>query len=188
MREEKKRLELLLIREKEQNDIKGTAGSLYIKYPLDWEMISKTCSLIKNKICRTLELDWQNNNRNVSCIPEGVYKIRQRKVGKYFNAYKKRWGHEYSIEIEGVEGRSAILIHTGNSTKDTRGCVLVGNESYIVGGQWRIGASRNAYSFLYNILDDYKDCEIVIEIKTAKPLAENEAEYNSMERNDGGKL
>ena len=68
--------------------------------------------------CKTLELPYLNNQKNISCIPMGEYTMR------------KRWSWKFKkmlYEIEGVPNRSAILIHSGNYYTDIRGCVLVGD-------------------------------------------------------------
>lgn len=67
-------------------------------------------------VCRTLELPWKENQRNVSCIPVGTYVCR-RALSPRFNE---------TFEITGVRGRDHILFHSGNKTRDTEGCVLVG--------------------------------------------------------------
>lgn len=69
-------------------------------------------------LCVTLEDPWNNNKRGVSCIPTGVYKCVPHSGPKYKNVWR----------LENVPGRDAILIHAGNSTKDTEGCILVGSE------------------------------------------------------------
>lgn len=67
-------------------------------------------------LCYTLERLWQGNKSNESCIPEGVYKCIPHN-GEHF---KQVW------EVTGVKDRKAILIHAGNTLKDTHGCILVG--------------------------------------------------------------
>jgi hypothetical protein len=70
------------------------------------------------RICETLELPPKENRPGVSCIPEGTYLCRYR-----FSPARKRkvyW-------VEDVPGRHAIQIHTGNTTADIRGCILVGS-------------------------------------------------------------
>ncbi len=66
--------------------------------------------------CFTLELPWKDNQKNISCIPAGVYKcnkILSPSLGE-------------CIEIYGVSGRDYIRIHAGNYTSQIQGCVLVG--------------------------------------------------------------
>lgn len=54
------------------------------------------------------------------CIPCGDYLVNLVWSPK-FKSYKPR--------LEGVPHRSGILIHSGNSVKDTLGCILVGVNS-----------------------------------------------------------
>ena len=67
--------------------------------------------------CRTLELPWKNNQRNVSCIPPGVYPAQ-----KYLSISKDQW----VVQIKNVPGRSGIQIHSGNTYRDIKGCIIVG--------------------------------------------------------------
>lgn len=64
----------------------------------------------------TLELPDLGNQTNISCIPEGKYKVHRIYSPKFGNCF----------HVQDVPGRSAILIHRGNYTKDTMGCILVG--------------------------------------------------------------
>lgn len=41
--------------------------------------------------------------------------------------YKKRWGHDFSIELLDTPDFSQVLIHTGNYKDHTRGCLLINN-------------------------------------------------------------
>lgn len=70
--------------------------------------------------CKALELPWLNNQRNVSCVPEGEYwtiKEISPTRGKIFRLLY-------------VHGRSGILFQKGNFVagyvKDSEGCVLPG--------------------------------------------------------------
>lgn len=67
-------------------------------------------------MCKTLELPWNENKKNKSCIPLGNYNVTTRQSARYNKHY----------HIEGVPGRSLILIHIGNYHNQTNGCVLVG--------------------------------------------------------------
>ena len=72
------------------------------------------------RICDTLENPWQDNQRNVSCIPEGIYPVRLRLP-------RESGTRDYiHLLVKEVKDRDYILIHIGNTAKDTSGCILVG--------------------------------------------------------------
>ena len=72
------------------------------------------------KICDTLENPWVDNQRNISCIPEGVYPVRLRLP-------RESASRDYlHLLVQEVPNRDWILFHRGNTAKDTSGCILVG--------------------------------------------------------------
>jgi len=71
--------------------------------------------------CDTLENPWLDNKRNVSCIPEGQYKVRLRLARE---SATRDYLH---LLVQDVPNRDWILFHRGNTAKDTSGCILVGN-------------------------------------------------------------
>jgi len=72
------------------------------------------------RICDTLENPWVDNQRNVSCIPEGIYPVRLRLP-------RESGTRDYiHLLVKDVKDRDYILIHIGNTAKDTSGCILVG--------------------------------------------------------------
>jgi|TARA_R110002110_G_scaffold61387_1_gene172386 hypothetical protein len=100
---EVKGVNLLLIRD-EFSD-KSTLGKLF----LNGEMF-----------CDTLELPYLDNQRSISCIPSGEYKVRLRTA-------KESATRDYlHLLVQEVQGRSYILVHIGNYPRDTKGCILVG--------------------------------------------------------------
>ena len=72
------------------------------------------------RMCDTLENPYINNERNISCIPEGVYKVRLRLARE---SATRDYLH---LLVQDVPNRDWILFHRGNSAKDTRGCILLG--------------------------------------------------------------
>ena len=71
-------------------------------------------------LCDTLENPYLNNQRNISCIPEGQYKVRLRTARE---SATKDYLH---LLVQDVPDRSLVLFHVGNKSSDTRGCILVG--------------------------------------------------------------
>ena len=101
---EVKGVNLLLIRETFTKE--SSIGRLYIN---------------GESFCDTLENPYINNERNISCIPEGEYKVRLRLARE---SATRDYLH---LLVQDVPNRSYILFHRGNTAKDTSGCILVGN-------------------------------------------------------------
>ena len=70
--------------------------------------------------CKSNELPWKGNKRNVSCIPRGLYHVSHRESIKY--------GHH--LHVEDVKDRTWILIHVANFEEQLRGCIAVGKDYY----------------------------------------------------------
>ena len=99
----KKLINLLLIRDTFSE--KSTIGELFLN---------------GERMCDTLENPWLDNQRNISCIPAGVYDVRLRLA-------RESASRDYlHLLVQDVPNRDWILFHRGNTAKDTRGCILVG--------------------------------------------------------------
>ena len=97
-----------------------------------------------------------------TCIPYGQYQVTLKvKSQKYSNPKYKyaRIANGYMPRILNVKGFDGILIHAGNSDKDTEGCILVG-ENKVKG---KVINSQATWTKLYNILKASKD-DITIDI------------------------
>jgi len=70
----------------------------------------------KKETLYTLELPYKNNERNISCIPKGLYALSVYSSPKFQTALK----------IHDVLNRSGILIHPLNTLKETKGCIGLG--------------------------------------------------------------
>jgi hypothetical protein len=65
-------------------------------------------------ICNTIELPWKENEKGVSCIPEGKYFIEMR--------YSKKF--QWHLEVMRVKNRTLILFHPANyALKELNGCI-----------------------------------------------------------------
>jgi hypothetical protein len=101
---------------------------------------------------KTLELKWADNKRGVSCIPEGVYKITKENHKKYGLIFR----------IHDVKGRSGVLIHSGNYTYNSRGCILVGKNHVDMNNDNVIDVSdsKKTLKKITEILPDQAEIEI----------------------------
>ena len=72
------------------------------------------------RFCDTLELPYRDNQKSISCIPTGKYKVRLRLPRESATR------HYIHLLVKDVKDRSHILFHRGNTAKDSRGCILVG--------------------------------------------------------------
>lgn len=111
-------------------------------------------------------------------IPTGRYKVGRYgsdsaligpKAKKLLKAYNERWAHTWIAKLERVPGFDGILIHTGNTPKDTEGCLLPNTFLTIdyQTNQYEGSDSRVAYQKLYNYLDPIKE-DIFITITDPK--------------------
>ena len=77
----------------------GTNGALFVNEKL---------------VCFTIELPWKDNERRMSCIPEGRYRIEAR-ISKKFGTH---------LYVADVLQRSLILIHPANNAlNELAGCI-----------------------------------------------------------------
>jgi hypothetical protein len=107
-------------------------------------------------ICQTLERAAAGDHPR---IPAGRYPIRFKKIGtSHFDAaYQKIIGLGYigMPQLLNVPGRDQILIHCGNTYKDSLGCIEAGGQIVPSTEGFKIvgGTSQPAYRHLYPILE-----------------------------------
>jgi len=111
--------------------------------------------------CKTLELKWLNNERRISCVPEGTYSCSKEIHAKFGKVFR----------LQNVPGRDGILVHFGNyagsfnpktSTPDSLGCILVGKAFADIDkdGICDITASKTTMDELYTLMPTKFDLEI----------------------------
>jgi len=87
----------------------------------------------------TLENPWLDNKHIISCIPSDSYVCSPYNGTKYKDVYK----------LEGVPLRSDILVHNGNTEKDTNGCILLGmSAGQMPNGEPAVLESKKAIDYL----------------------------------------
>lgn len=102
----------------------------------------------------------------VTAIPTGTYKVRMDVVSPKYSTkewYVKNCHQARMPRVDGVPGYAGILIHPGNTSADTDGCILVGQNKV----KGKVINSKETFFKLYNMMyDAYKKGEsITITIK-----------------------
>lgn len=115
----------------------------------------------KIKFCDTLEDRDRDVNKNgifdcgevkvpgETAIPNGRYKI----VFNYSPTMSQKYGGKFLPLLLNVPNFSGVRIHAGNTNKDTRGCILVGENKQV----GKVINSKAVFWKLYPILWNEKD-------------------------------
>jgi len=105
-------------------------------------------------ICHTIELPWRNNQRNISCIPEGVYLL-----GKGYNDNQSCY-----VEICNVPNRYNIkFVKAKNALKELDGNIAP--VSKVIGEGMGLNSKRSLYKLtdiLFSSINAGKRIEIQI--------------------------
>lgn len=95
--------------------------------------------------------------KGVTAIPTGRYRVTLEVKSPKFSAkkYEKNYGFcdGYLPRLINVPGFDGVLIHIGNTAKDTDGCVLVGKNTKV----GKVLESRAVFVKLYEELKKAKD-------------------------------
>lgn len=109
--------------------------------------------LIEGRIfCYTLERPWMMNERNISCIPTGMY------VCKRYHSQN----HPNTFEVTDVHNRSYILFHVANTINDLQGCIGLGEEVGYLMGQRAILNSTHAFNSFIDITSGFDEFTLKI--------------------------
>ena len=106
-------------------------------------------------VCYTIELPWEDNLPQHSCIREGRYELKKR--------YSTRFGQH--LLVDHVPGRELILVHPANDAlKELRGCIAPVS---ILTGPGKGILSKNAFQKVVSLV--YKALEKEIVFLTIQP-------------------
>jgi hypothetical protein len=110
-------------------------------------------------ICYTVERPWLNNEKNVSCVPSGLYQLQPYSSSKYNDCYSLT-AFNLGVGLTPKFHRTHILIHPGNFPNDIQGCIAPG--LYLHPTVWGVSQSRVAMDKLRGIIESNKIEEIEI--------------------------
>ena len=86
----------------------------------------------------SLELPWKDNQRSISCIPEGEYIVEE----TYSPRFKKQmW------EVLNVKDRSGIRMHVANYSRELEGCISLGLYATDLDGDGVIDVAHSKKAF-----------------------------------------
>ena len=113
----------------------------------NFEAVTGVLILEQEPIAVTLERPWIGNNPNVSCIPAGFYLCEKYNSRRYKETYI----------VTKVPTRTHILLHVGNQTKDSTGCILVGTYFGKLNSRMAILNSRVAFKKFMKKMNNDKE-------------------------------
>lgn len=112
----------------------------------------------------TVEEEWRNNQRRVSCIPAGKYRL--------VRTVYHRHGYE-TFEVTNVPGRTRILIHPANTEEDVEGCIGLGlrkgtmsrldEEKKIMRVKGAVLESKKAFALFMAAMTGINETELLVE-------------------------
>jgi hypothetical protein len=153
-------MELFLERKHKKSNY--TIGNLYIDdrffcNTLEDKDRGLTCNMVETQI-KSLKVYGE------TAIPTGSYTINMNTVSPKFKS--RSWAKPYGGKLPrllNVKGFEGVLIHVGNTIKDTLGCIIVGENK--VKGQ--VINSKETFKQLYKLLQDGKSRgeKIIIKIE-----------------------
>ena len=112
-------------------------------------------SIGRRALCWTLEDEFRTVKvYKETRIAAGTYELLLRKYGSHHERYKDKFSdmHQGMIQLKNVPDFTDILIHIGNTEKDTAGCLLVGSLGAIEANRYTIINSTKAYKLIYPML------------------------------------
>jgi RHS repeat-associated protein len=101
----------------------------------------------------TLELPYRNNQTDISSIP----------TGDYLGEIHTRPNGDVVVRINGVPGRTDILIHIGNYPSDTNGCILPGTSQ----GPDFVGSSAAAMENIMEMIQGIQNVDAAMGEQTS---------------------
>ena len=122
--------------ERDRMQDKQSLGICYVKDE-DGNIIFKS---------QSIERGWKDNQRNVSCVPDGTYPV----VLEYSPRFKT-----FLYELKDVPNRAECKFHAANYARQLNGCIALGeNRTDIDGdGYYDVTNSKNTMAKFHDALE-----------------------------------
>lgn len=113
-------------------------------------------------VCHAIELPWLENQKQISCVPEGEYVLQKRFSSKF----------QWHLHLKNVPGRDLILIHPANDAKtELMGCIApVTKHTGIGKGSLSRKALEKLKALVYPALERNEVVKIMIQSSLQVPL------------------
>ncbi|MCL1038359.1 DUF5675 family protein [Shewanella submarina] len=111
------------------------------------------------QIAVSVECDWNDNKRNVSCVPAGRYELRwidSPKYGKRLHMHNPDLG----VTPAGASQRTHCMIHPANFPHELQGCIALGNSWHPT--QWGVSDSRSAVADVEALCSRHAQIELEV--------------------------
>ena len=102
-----------------------------------------------------LERGWRNNERNISCIPKGSYRV--------VLEYSPRF-NQVLWEIKDVPNRSECKFHSANYWYQLNGCIALGQKTKYINADRYLDVtnSKNTMKSFHDALKGFDDTILII--------------------------
>jgi len=103
------------------------------------------------ELCCTMEKAWRDNQRRISCVPQGLYKLNPTHSPKFGDTYCLE-NIALDVSLSGPTKRTHILIHKANKESQLLGCIAPVSRFGILDNEWAGLSSGTAYNQLMALL------------------------------------
>lgn len=99
-------------------------------------------------------IDWSKEEKTLgkTAIPEGTYKVEMR----YSTKFKTQMPF-----VQNVPHFDGIMLHVGNSVRDSRGCILIGTRTF----PSVLTQSRKAVNRLILLMEEHKGESVTLTVE-----------------------
>ncbi|HHP0469564.1 TPA: DUF5675 family protein [Vibrio harveyi] len=111
------------------------------------------------RLCYTVEREWNNNNPSISCVPAGTYTLKRHESPRFGECFALE-APTLGVTVYGPSVRTHCLMHVANFPHQLEGCIAPGTALH--SDKWGVANSKVAMSALLETLtDDEYELEIV---------------------------